>query len=141
MAQTIRIGEQEYQVRRQTYGAMLDQQTALDDMQDAQDRLDAINQRMDHTARRLAALAEGDGDFDQAAEQALLEQRKQLRRQAADVMREVVAAQMQVIHLRLVGAPPPDQLVEVLDPDQARTVLGAIDEVPPVPSGPGGERS
>lgn len=141
MAQTIQIGATTYEVQRQTYGAMLAQQEALDDMQDAQDRLDAINQRMEHTGKRLAALAEGDGDLDQDAEHALMEQRKQLRRQAAEVMREVVTAQMRVIHQRLVDGPPPERLIELLDPEQAREVLGATDEVPTVPSGQGGEPS
>lgn len=141
MGKTIQIGATPYEVKRQTYGAMLAQQEALDDMQDAQDRLDAINQRMEHTGRRLAALAEADGDLDTEAEEALMEQRKQLRRQAAEVMREVVVAQMQVIHQRLVDAPPPDRLLELLDPEQAREVLGATDEVPTEPSGRDGEGS
>lgn len=141
MATTIKIGETTYGVRRQTYGAMLAQQAALDDMADAQDRLDAINQRMEHTGRRLAELAEASGDFDATAEEELLEQRKQLRRNAAEVMREVVAAQMGVIHQRLVDAPPPERLLELLDPEQAREILGATDEVPQAPSETDGESS
>lgn len=141
MAQTIKIGETTYGVRRQTYGAMLAQQSAVDDMQDAEDRLAAINQRIDHLGRRLQQLAEADGAIDDDAEAQLLEQRKQLRRQAAEVMAELFNAQMQVVHLRLEDGPPPERLMELLDVEQARAILGATDEVPPVPSGQDGESS
>lgn len=141
MATTIKIGETTYGVRRQTYGAMLAQQASVDDMQDAEDRLAAINQRIDHLGRRLADLAQGDGDIDQEVEGQLLEQRKQLRRQAAEVMAELFTAQMKVVHLRLEDGPPPERLMELLDVEQAREILGATDEVPPLPSETDGESS
>ncbi len=141
-----------FRPRRRTIAALLASSEAGEALAAAEDEVAGLEMRIDHTSRRLNALGDQDGDFDEELLARLHQERAALRgrHQAANSNR--FRAQMQVLHTQCEDLPVDvDWLMEHLVwPDDAVRILGANDpgdadqedgtvDVPP--THPGGETS
>lgn len=126
----IRIGDQDFTARSETYEVMLGREELDEREGEAIDEVNAIAVELQHTQGALLALADAEGAFDPDARDKILMSRRDLRARMRTARRALIRLRLETIALRLDPTPEAGFLVRNLDEDALDQVIDALNARP-----------
>ncbi len=130
MGAPIRIGDQEFHPRRETYEVLLGREELDEREGELVDEANGLMVEMQHTFRRLTGLVDKEGDFDADERERLKAQRKELRAKMRAAQRDLFRTRIEAVALRLDPTPEVDWLLANLDEAELEQVMEALSARP-----------